>query len=80
MTKVLKERGFIIGSENKYYVHLQQKIQELTYYNKDVKFMEVRRIILFEFVLRPKVTSLLSNLLFHHQTPTMIHKDYQIFL
>lgn len=57
LTKVLKERGFIIGSENKYYVRFtKKKIQELTYYNKDVKnSWKLGESFLFEFVLRPKV-------------------------
>ena len=57
LTKVLKERGFIIGSENKYYVRFTtKKIQELTYYNKDVKnSWKLGESFLFEFVLRPKV-------------------------
>tara|TARA_B100000963_G_C22596407_1_gene658042 strand:- start:613 stop:1815 length:1203 start_codon:yes stop_codon:yes gene_type:complete len=57
LTKVLKERGFIMGSENKYYVRFTtKKIQELTYYNKDVKnSWKLGESFLFEFVLRPKV-------------------------
>ena len=57
LTKVLKERGFIIGSENKHYVRFTtKKIQELTYYNKDVKnSWKLGESFLFEFVLRPKV-------------------------
>ena len=38
LTSVLKERGFIVGSENKYYVRFTtKKIHELTYYNRDKK-------------------------------------------
>ena len=57
LTKVLKERGFIIGSENKYYVRFTtKKIQKLKYYNKDVKnSWKLGESFLFEFVLRPKV-------------------------
>tara|TARA_B100000795_G_C22751156_1_gene419487 strand:- start:146 stop:1348 length:1203 start_codon:yes stop_codon:yes gene_type:complete len=57
LTSVLKERGFIVGSENKYYVRFTtKKIHELTYYNRDKKnSWKLGESFLFEFVLRQKV-------------------------
>jgi len=56
LTNILKERGFIVGSENKYYVRFTtKKINDLTYYNKVNYGWKLRESFLFEFVLRKNV-------------------------